>query len=619
MAADTADEPPPSPHGANNLSPSDSYATAHHDNNTDAHGPGDSHSGTSDKHSTKEGCYFRSGNSIDRLSENCADRKSRTHDEPKVLHRCIAGADIPQDDSQKAHAVLEKPQAQKPRRSTDIISGCSDPNGHAHDTLKKLHSLEYRLDTLTSCLQTEATARASMSALYDHEFMRVGYDMFVTKNNIDGLTAKTQQNEAKTGAEGGCERWMAVESKISLLQAVTNEEHKRRAALSELVSGKLQGLVETLQAGHASMAGRLELFVNQLEALTEALGKVREKSKRDSTSATVDNILLRLQVVEQRKNTAKPDTGPANAQQGPTNSLALADVQRRLQALEQPACGTIKHQLEELRATTIAYDADIDHANSRIAELESIVRDGGLNDRRLVDIELQLDALEKTHSSLGANGHQRHGQDHPQDHPQDCVSTPSFTAELHYIDARLARLEEVDPFPMSERLEDTALLLDDLKTKHKDLVAKHFDLAAACANDWEQQAHDIDRLDKVVAFFDGPRVAERLEAIEARLRETQQQLDELKREHDDLLTKHFDLAATYADDRLAQKDAIKRLENTVEGLPSRADVTRLDPNDLYGRLNDAADFDAEVVERVDSIEAHKGEEAVMAGVECGTA
>jgi len=57
-----------------------------------------------------------------------------------------------------------------------------------------LKMLEDKLDSLNAWMQIEAKSRASMSALYDREFLRVGQDMYFTKKNVEALYASMPQH-----------------------------------------------------------------------------------------------------------------------------------------------------------------------------------------------------------------------------------------------------------------------------------------------------------------------------------------------------------------------------------------------------------------------------------------
>ncbi|KAK5678352.1 hypothetical protein LTS10_009524 [Elasticomyces elasticus] len=416
---------------------------------------------------------------------------SATADELDLLRECIATSDLSRTDRQKALASLNKLHKYASRKSMQSVRDNAETAGNGRAYEVKLQSLEDRLESLNSYVRLEAKSRASMSALYDRQFLRVGQDMYITKNNTDVLHEKIQEladrssnaSEDHAAVKGGIFEMhalaeMMVDEKMGTLQATVEEEQKRRAAMTVLFEKRLGDLMSTLQKRNTSIAELQALLDKDMRDIWEAIEVDRQKTGQRAentaggtvelrkavnglisdmdgmknqvqqlgqglTASAVEDINARLQSTEKSTNRVHSridkmytKVGMMMKQQVP-DSAAVDDIQRRLQALECRSASRRSVQEESPGAMLFDIEEDVERANSRIAQLESTVGDG-LNDGRLADLELQLEDLSQKHEALAAEG-DRHDT---QNHALDCVSTTAFNHELQHAQSRITKLEK---------------------------------------------------------------------------------------------------------------------------------------------------------------------------------
>ncbi|KAK4888553.1 hypothetical protein LTR27_012561 [Elasticomyces elasticus] len=474
-----------------------------------------------------------------------ANSVSATANELDLLRECIATSDLARAGRQKALASLNKLQQYALRKPVQSLRDKAAFTGCGRACEVKLRSLEDRLDSLSAYVQLEAKSRASMSALYDYEFMRVGYDMLVTKNNADALRVQMQEmagcsdEDHASAVEADTFKMhavadMVVEEKIGKLQATMDEEQKRRAALTVLVEGLPSHIASTLEKSNTSAANVQTLFSRDLESVRDAL----EVNKQEMGQRTSD---IAGEVCELRKALNRTNTHLVDLQEEvdcihvggllqTSSGAATEDLKRSPRALEKLSLRSVEDRLEQLRRTTVGFDRDIERANYRISELDFDVREA-LNDRDCTDMELQLRELTEKHDALAA----KVDHDSTQIHFLGCVSTVAFDLEVLHINARIAELEKSSGSNVND---DT---LAACKEQLDDLRLKHFALARTCAGDWRKQDAEM-----------------------------------------------------------------KRLRCEVEALPGRAALGDVDLGDLYNRLDMAADFDMGVLDRMDNIEMQLG-------------
>ncbi|KAK5703327.1 hypothetical protein LTR17_022236 [Elasticomyces elasticus] len=476
---------------------------------------------------------------------------SATADELDLLRECIATSDLARADRQKALASLNKLQQYALRKPVQSLRDKAAFTGCGRACEVKLRSLEDRLDSLNAYVQLEAKSRASMSALYDYEFMRVGYDMLVTKNNADALRVQMQEmagcsdEDHASAVEADAFKMhavadMVVEEKIGKLQATVNEEQKRRAALSVLVEGLSSGLSSTLENSDTSVEEVQELFRMDLESVRDAL-EVNKQEMGQRTSNIAGEV-CELRKALNRTNTHLIDLQEEVdcVQQGATphvggflqtsSGAATEDLKSSSRGLEKLSLRSVEDRLEQLRRTTIGFDSDLDRANYRISQLET---DFGkaFDDRDTAELELQLGDLSAKHDALAA----KLDYDSTKIHFLGCVSSVAFDLEVLHINARIAELEKSS----GSNVNDDTLVA--CKEQLDDLRLKHFALARTCAGDWRKQDAEM-----------------------------------------------------------------KRLRCEVEALPGRAALGDIDLGDLYNRLDMAADFDMGVLDRMDNVEMQLG-------------
>ncbi|KAK5720567.1 hypothetical protein LTR17_014898 [Elasticomyces elasticus] len=476
-----------------------------------------------------------------------ANSVSATTNELDLLRECIATSDLARADRQKALASLNKLQQYALRKPVQSLRDKAAFTGCGRACEVKLRSLEDRLDSLNAYVQLEAKSRASMSALYDYEFMRVGHDMLVTKNNADALRVQMQEMagysdedhasavEADTFTMHAVAD-MVVEEKIGKLQATIDEEQKRRAALTVLVEGLPSNIASTLEKSNTSVANVQTLFRVDLDCVRDAL----EVNKEEMGQRTSD---IASEVCELRKAWNRTNTHLIDLQEEvdcvhphvggflqTSSDAATEDLKSSSGSLEKLSLRSVEDRLEQLRRTTIGFDSDLDRANYRISQLEADVRKA-FDDRDTADLELQLGDLNAKHDALAA----KVDYDSTKIHFLGCVSSVAFDLEVLHINARIAELEKSSGSNVND---DT---LAACKEQLDDLRLKHFALARTCARDWRKQDAEM-----------------------------------------------------------------KRLRCEVEALPGRAALGDVDLGDLYNRLDMAADFDMGVLDRMDNIEMQLG-------------
>ncbi|KAK3619238.1 hypothetical protein LTR56_024158 [Elasticomyces elasticus] len=447
---------------------------------------------------------------------------SATADELDLLRECIATSDLSRTDRQKSLASLNKLHKYASCKSMQPLRDNAEAAGSGRAYQVKLQSLEDRLESLNAYVRLEAKSRASMSALYDREFLRVGQDMDITKNNTDALYEKIQElagrssnasEDHASAVKGGIFEMhalaeMVVDEKMGTLQATVEEEQKRRAAMTVLFEWRLGDLTSTLQKRNTSIAELQALLDKDMRDIWEAIEVDRQKTVQRAentaggtvelrkavnglisdmegmknqvqqlgqgpTASAVEDISARLQTTEKSTHRLngrmdKMYTKVGTMKQQVLDSAAVDDIQRRLLALECQPASRRSVQEESPGAMLFDIEEDVERANSRIAQLESTVGDG-LNDGRLADLELQLEDLSQKHEALAAEG------DHhdTQNHVLDCVSTIAFNHELQHAQSRITKLETdvCDNQVYDQRLADLERKLQELLSRSERMSA----------------------------------------------------------------------------------------------------------------------------------------------------
>ncbi|KAK5722505.1 hypothetical protein LTR15_005736 [Elasticomyces elasticus] len=474
---------------------------------------------------------------------------SATAEELDLLLKCVATSDLSRTDRQRALSSLEKLQDYTLRKPVQNLCNDAASAGCGRAYGMELRMLERRLDSLNAIVEFEAKTRASMSALYDYEFMRVGYDMFVTKGNADALHVQMRDLAENSGNGSAVEEGilkmhaiaeMVVEEKNGKLQATMDEEQKRRAALTVLVEGLPSDIASVLEKCDTSVGNVQTLFRRDLESVRDALD-VNKQEMGQRTSGIAGEV-CELRKALDRTNTHLIDLQKevSCVQQGATphvggllqtsSGAATDSLKSSSRGLEKLSLRSVEDRLEQLRRTTIGFDSDLDRANYRISQLESDVRKA-FDDRDTAELELQLGDLSAKHDALAA----KVDHDSTATHFLGCVSTVAFDLEVLHINARIAELEKSG----SRNVQNGTLAA--WKEQLDGLTVKHFKLVEVSRKEWERQEAET-----------------------------------------------------------------KRLRCEVEGLPGRAALGDIDLGDLYNRLDMAADFDIGLLDRMDNIEMQLG-------------
>ncbi|KAK3672576.1 hypothetical protein LTR78_007627 [Recurvomyces mirabilis] len=285
-----------------------------------------------------------------------------------------------------------------------------------------LQMIEDKLGSLNAWMQIEAKSRASMSALYDREFLRVGQDMYFTKKNVEALYANMQQQpvvpaEALSAIGSGDEQVNELKDRISDLELEVAEEREKRSKLSELVSEKLQSLAVTLKDCNAtSLSFREELCelscalqaekeerINDVDSVKKTAAKSHDKAeqaKQECVELRDSTKLLPEQLKNHISQQIEDELVEINEKQEDMSRYIMS-LAERIDTLKPPSPATEKGSIEEFRATITSFDTEIEGVNARIGKIEKGIADGdGINDKRLTDLEVQLEKSNKRHNTL---------------------------------------------------------------------------------------------------------------------------------------------------------------------------------------------------------------------------
>jgi len=137
-------------------------------------------------------CHFSSSNSLAAPQLPLRQQGQVTHQKPHELGELFA----------RLNSARRLPKSQQETKvdSHEGVSGCDggsvDLKQLVKDLSAKLTSVEGRLSNLSSQVQIEAKARASMSDLYDKEFGRVGQDMLTTSMRNEGLLSEMHTGQS---------------------------------------------------------------------------------------------------------------------------------------------------------------------------------------------------------------------------------------------------------------------------------------------------------------------------------------------------------------------------------------------------------------------------------------
>lgn len=339
-----------------------------------------------------------------------------------------------------------------------------------NDLTMKLTSVDDRLSGLASQVQIEAQARSSMSNLYDKEFFRVGQDMTYTAQRIDGVRSEMQaeganlrlemhtvsdnpefqtqtetadlRSEMQALSDAVSETIAATKVRVEAIghnvenqKSACNDEKAKVDKLSKLLDGKLKTLSETLNTRNAAVTSMRETYATDMQELRLEIRELSETINARNTSVAnmrenfVDDIeVLRSEIQELKtgQDNDKQDcaemeerlrqAGEANVEKLKAMMVTHAgqhnSIDERLDNLERPLNDDMTGQMEELRATTTAFDVEVERLTARIANLERDVGDG-MNDNRLTDLEFQVADLmndaDNTQATVSRPGHETHG------------------------------------------------------------------------------------------------------------------------------------------------------------------------------------------------------------------
>ncbi|KAK3114303.1 hypothetical protein LTR53_007516 [Teratosphaeriaceae sp. CCFEE 6253] len=317
-----------------------------------------------------------------RAHETCAGLDGRLTGltDLDFLHRYISTVDISPSASNgmRAHNIVKMLETQAKGEVDDTANAGGVSASHKLDVTAKLHTLEQRLDSMNSCIQTEAMCRASMSAL--------------------GRESKRQRDARASQDYKAC----------AARRASTARDHGRAAQ---------QHLSDLLLA-------RDEREGSDGDSEEEEDDEEEYRKATDARLAALENAPPGL--VDLRDQVANLNVSLVGG---------FENTRRRLCTSEE-AHGAFRGQLEEVRVTITSYDTEIESANCRIAKLERDLGDG-LNDSRLTASESQLVDLENKHEHLAQQV--LHGC--IQQQFKKCAQQKAVTRALGIADKRLAGLE----------------------------------------------------------------------------------------------------------------------------------------------------------------------------------
>ncbi|KAK4551788.1 hypothetical protein LTR86_010874 [Recurvomyces mirabilis] len=285
-----------------------------------------------------------------------------------------------------------------------------------------LQMIEDKLESLNAWMQIEAKSRASMSALYDREFLRVGQDMYFTKKNVEALYTNTHKQPVVLADElnptgSGGEQFNELKDRVSGLEVELAEEREKRSRLSELMGEKLQSLAVTLKDRNTTSLSLREDLAEMLAALQvekkERMNDVdlvektsarsfdaAEKAMQACTELRDSMQLLPKQLKNHVSQQIEDELVEINEKQEDMSRYIMS-LAERIDTLKPPSPAPDKGSIEEFRATVISFDTEIEGANARIGKIEKSIAVGdGSNDKRLTDLEVQLEKAQERHNAL---------------------------------------------------------------------------------------------------------------------------------------------------------------------------------------------------------------------------
>ena len=172
---------------------------------------------------------------------------------------------LPINNQLRAYDILRTLEAQ--RSSTKEI-GVKELENPSTCKQHAFPSVEDRLSSLSDYVKLEASSRASMSALYNNEFLRVGNDMLVTKEKHDELSAKVEK-----------------------LGAMSTHVNADRDVVVDVKNAELQGMLE---AAVEQKVGGLKTMIDA--AVKEQLGGLQAElvKEQDSREKLTDMVRVKL-------------------------------------------------------------------------------------------------------------------------------------------------------------------------------------------------------------------------------------------------------------------------------------------------------------------------------------